>query len=226
MGSLYEFKPGPYSSHTLLLDACGVDGRRRRVLDLGCGDGHLAALLAQRGFDVTGVERAGAYTLPSPTGVRIVEGDLETGIPDAGGVFDLVLCGDILEHLRDPGRLLDGISEILNPGGRIIASLPNSGNLYFRLTVAMGRFPQEDRGLFDRTHLRFYAWDGWAALFRGHGYEFESVRPSGIPVGLAFPSKADSLPVRTAEWLCYQAARAWKRMFAYQFVVVARRVAG
>lgn len=224
MGSIYDFKPSPYSSHSLLLRACGEAGHGRRVLDLGCGQGHLSRILAGRGFEVAGVERAGGYDASAAGGVRIVEGDLEQGIPDAGGLFDLVVCGDILEHLKEPGRLLDQIATLLGPGGRLIASLPNSGNLYFRLTVALGRFPQEDRGLFDRTHLHFYTWDGWERLLGEHGFEVESVHPSGIPVGLALPSMDGSLAIRAAERLCYVAARLWKRLFAYQFVVAARQV--
>ncbi len=224
MGSNYEFKPSPYSSHSLLLQACGETARGRRVLDLGCGQGHLSRILAARGLEVVGVERAGGYGASAPEGVRIVEGDLEQGIPDVGGPFDVVLCGDILEHLKDPGRLLDQITTLLRPGGRLIASLPNSGNIYFRLTVALGRFPKEDRGLFDRTHLHFYTWDGWERLLGAHGFEVESVHPSGIPVGLAVPSMDGSLAIRAAERLCHIAARVWKRLFAYQFVVAARPV--
>lgn len=224
MSSHYEFKPSPYSSHQLLLGLLPAAGGGRRVLDLGCGNGELAVRLAERGFAVTGVERAGGYTPPGPSGVRLVEADLEAGIPEVGGPFDVVLCADILEHLCEPGRLLGRIRPLLRPEGRLVASLPNSGNLYFRLNVLAGRFPQQDKGLFDRTHLRFYMWSGWQELFRAHGYEFETVRPSGIPVGLAFPRAAESLPVKAAEWLSYAVARLWKKLFAYQFVVAARPV--
>jgi len=50
------------------------------------------------------------------------------------------------------------------------------------------------------------------------------VRPSGIPIGLAFPRWRESLPVQVAEWVSYALARAWKKLFAYQFVVLARPV--
>jgi hypothetical protein len=103
-----------------------------------------------------------------------------------------------------------------------VASLPNSGNLYFRLNVLAGRFPQQDRGLFDRTHLHFLAWANWVELFAASGFAIEQCRSSGIPVGLAAPRFADTLAVRAAERLSYELARCWKTMFAYQFVVTAR----
>jgi SAM-dependent methyltransferase len=226
MSSHYDFKASPFSSHSLLLAAFGSAGAGRRVLDLGCGNAYLGAILAERGFEVVGVERSGWYDPPGPPGVRIVEGDLEQGIPEVGGGFDYVMCADILEHLREPERLLDRARPLLKPGGRVIASLPNSGNLYFRLNILLGRFPQEDKGLFDRTHVRFFMWEGWQALFARCGFVMESVHPSGIPVGLALPSFDGSLPVRWAEWFCYHAARVWKTLFAYQFIVVAKPVRG
>jgi hypothetical protein len=103
-----------------------------------------------------------------------------------------------------------------------VGSLPNSGNIYFRLNVAAGRFPQHDKGLFDRTHVRFFTWRGWSDLLSDTGYEIQSVRSSAIPVGLAVPPAWEhSAPVRFAESVCYGLAEIRKTLFAYQFVVVA-----
>ena len=215
----YEFKASAYSSHTLTLACFPSDGRGARVLDVGCGNGYLSALLAERGFDVTGVERAGGYDERFPKSVKLVEADLERGLPELDGEFDYILCADILEHLRRPEDLLAQSRGRLTRGGAMVASLPNSGNLYFRLNVLAGRFPQEDKGLFDRTHVRFYMWAGWRKLFGDAGFEFERTLVTGIPVGLVM---GESLPVRVAERLCYDLARLWKTLFAYQFVVVTR----
>ena len=135
-----------------------------------------------------------------------------------------MLCADILEHLREPESLLRQIRGVLAPGGRIVASLPNSGNLYFRLVVLSGRFPLHDRGLFDRTHVQFFTLDGWIEAFSSAGFRFESVLPSAMPFGLVLPGLADSFAVRALEWLSYKVARIWMRLFAYQFVVVAAPV--
>ena len=54
------------------------------------------------------------------------------------------------------------------------------------------------------------------------GFRIEKVRPTGIPFGLGLPRWEDTLPVRVLEALGYLAARLWKRLFAYQFVVKAR----
>lgn len=149
----YEFKPSPYSSHSLLLRSLPEAGDGRRVLDLGCGDGYLGAILARRGYEVIGVDRAGGSV---PPGVTLIEADLDAGLPPLPGQFDFVLCADILEHLRDPLALLRQLPGLLAPSGVLVASLPNSGNIYFRLNILAGRFPRHECGLFDRTHLHFF----------------------------------------------------------------------
>jgi SAM-dependent methyltransferase len=192
-----------------------------RVLDVGCGDGYLSAILSARGYRVTGVERRGGYTSDFPGGVELVEADLELGLP-VEGAYDHVICADILEHLRRPQDLLRDVRRVLAPGGRLVASLPNSGNIYFRLNVLAGRFPQDDKGLFDRTHLHFYMWSGWRELFAQAGFEIVTVQPTAIPVGLVVPPTFEhSPPVRFAERVSYALARIWKTLFAYQFVVTA-----
>jgi SAM-dependent methyltransferase len=219
---VYTFKSSPYSSHSLLLRALPERGEGRKVLDVGCGNGYLGALLAERGYDVTGIERKGGYDEPFPAEVRLIEADLEKGLPPLDRQFDYVLCADILEHLRDPSLLLRQLRGVLRPGGALIASLPNSGNLYFRLNVLAGRFPQHDKGLFDRTHVRFYMWSGWVEVLEQSGWTIGRVESSGIPVGLAAPAAwADSAAVALAERVCYGLARIRKTLFAYQFIVVA-----
>lgn len=222
-GTAYQFRPGPFGSHTLLFTLFPEHGQGRRVLDLGCGQGYLSAILASRGYNVTGLEKPGSARKDSfPASVTLAEADLDLdGLPPLGR-FDFILCADVLEHLREPRRILSQIHGALEPGGRLIASLPNSGNIYFRLNVLAGRFPADDTGLFDRTHLHFYTWKGWRELFAQSGFSMERIVPTGIPVGLALPRWGSSPPIRAAERLCFVAARLWKKMFAYQFLVAAR----
>lgn len=217
----YSFKASPYSSHSILLSRLPAPGRGRRVLDVGCGNGYLAELIAERGYEVTGIERPEGVSRQFPDSVRFIPADLERAIP-ALGRYDVIICADILEHLREPAALLRRLRTHLEPGGTFLCSLPNSGNIHFRLTVLSGRFPKEDKGLFDRTHVQFLTWDGWRELFAEAGLAIHAVEPTGIPVGLRFPSLESSFPVRAAEGVCYWMARIRKELFGYQFVIEAR----
>lgn len=224
---MYTLKTSVFSSHSLVLRAFPEKGSGRRVLDVGCGDGYLGQELARRGYHVTGIERADGHTNEFPSSVHLIEADLENGLPSLMDKFDYVLCADILEHLRRPEQLLRDIKGVLAPGGELIASVPNSGNIWFRLNILFGRFPQDDKGLFDRTHLRFYMWKGWVGLFRSAGFELADVGVSAIPVSLVVPpDRSDAAPVRALESVCYGMARAYKTLFAYQFIVVARPGSG
>ncbi len=218
----YEFKPGPCSSHSILMKVFPERGNGRRVLDLGCAEGYLARRLTAMGYKVVGIDRPGQMLNEASEGLTLVEADLDLGMPNVPGRFDFVLCADILEHLRDPLQLLVDLHSHIAVGGCLVASLPNSGNLYFRLNVMLGRFPAHDCGLFDRTHLHFYTWDGWKDLVTRGGFRIEKMWPTGVPVGLALPRSKESRAIRFLEQLAFVVARVWKTLFAYQFVVVAR----
>jgi SAM-dependent methyltransferase len=218
----YQLKPSPYSSHSLLLASLPPEGAGRRVLDVGCAGGYLGALLAERGYQVTGIDSPGALAAAGfPDSVRRLEADLDQGLPPLKGPFDFVICADVLEHLRRPALLLDKLHGVLSSGGRLAASLPNSGHAYFRWNVLRGRFPAEDRGLFDRTHLHFYTWRGWVDLLQSQGYRIETLRCSGVPFSLALPKWERSAWVRVLERMSYESARWWKTMCAYQFIITA-----
>jgi SAM-dependent methyltransferase len=220
--SPYLYKSGPLSSHSLMLAHLAAPGEGRRVLDVGGGEGFLSRLLRERGYEVVCVAAPGSVAPSFPKGVEVHEADLDFERPQFAKPFSFIVCGDVLEHVRDPKKTMQWLRAQLAPGGRLVASLPNSGHWYFRLTVLRGRFPADDRGLFDRTHLHFYTWDGWNELFEGAGLKITSAVPTSIPFGLAWNLDADHIAVRTLERLSYELGRLWKSMFAYQFVVAAR----
>jgi SAM-dependent methyltransferase len=217
--SPYVLKPQAHSSHSIILQLLPESGNGRRLLDVGCAEGYLSRRFAERGFSVTAIDAPGSPRRAMPEGVRYLGADLDLGLPTSEGDFDCVVCADVLEHLRDPDSLLRQIRSRLAGGGTLIASLPNSGNIYFRLNVLFGRFPAHDSGLFDRTHLHYYTWDGWRDLLRRNGFRITTIRTTVIPFSLFWPRLPRSTAVLESVYAI--AARAWSKLFAYQFIVIA-----
>jgi 2-polyprenyl-3-methyl-5-hydroxy-6-metoxy-1,4-benzoquinol methylase len=148
------------------------------VLDLGCANGATGeALKRQRaGAHITGIELDEHLAgLASQRLDRVIHADCLQGLNtllDEGHKFDLVLCGDILEHLVDPWAALRIIRQLTR--GCVIVSLPNVAHFstIWSLLVSK-RFPYRDRGIHDRTHLRFFAAANLPELFAEA--EFEEV---------------------------------------------------
>ncbi len=132
---------------------------RSTVLDVGAADGSVARVLRQMECRVWGVElEAGAAEEARAWCEDVVVGDVETiDLKEAlGRTFDVILFLDILEHLRDPLGVLRGATDLLGDRGFVVISLPNVAHAAMRAQLLGGRFAYTDKGLLDRTHLRFF----------------------------------------------------------------------
>ncbi len=116
-----------------------------RMLDAGCGTGRFSAMAADRGADVTSLdvgERLLAKVAEKCDSHRIV-GSAEH-VPFADATFDVVLCTEVLEHLRSPRRAVDELARVLRPKGRLIITTPNRAWLpTVRLASALRLRPYE-----------------------------------------------------------------------------------
>ena len=149
----------------------------RRVLEVGCGAGELGRLLTQRGHTVAGVELVPEAADAARRHLdHVVTADVETDdLPFTPGSFDAVIFADVLEHLIDPWRVLRDAAELLSPGGRMIASIPNVQNLDVVWRLLRGRWDYRERGILDRGHLRFFTLHGIHGLFEQAGLTVERV---------------------------------------------------
>ncbi|HEU4979001.1 MAG TPA: class I SAM-dependent methyltransferase [Solirubrobacteraceae bacterium] len=209
---------GLAASHRLIAEEVPAGAR---VLDVGCAGGYLAAQLAARGCEVAGVEAdPAAAAAARALCAAVVEGDVESeGVRAAlreQAPFGAIVCGDVLEHLRDPAGTLAFLVTLLEPGGRAIVSLPNIAHWTGRRALLRGRFPYAGHGLFDRTHLRFFTRASARTVVEDAGLRVVRERFAPAPLPL-------QAHVRALTRLEPAAARAWPELFALQFVLAGER---
>ncbi len=151
----------------------------RSVLDIGCGAGRLGeALKSRQQAEVVGVElNEAAAAVARQRLDQVFVGDIEgLDLPLPPGRFDAIVCGDILEHLRDPDRLLRQARAWLTPDGRLVASIPNVRHHSVVRSVLEGNWTYESAGLLDRTHLRFFTRREIEKLFFRAGFAVDEMR--------------------------------------------------
>ena len=153
----------------------------RRVLDVGCGDGALGrAIKARRPTEVVGVTCSGEEARRA-RGIldEVVSADLESADLAHLGTFDCIVCSHVLEHLREPARVLSRLRNNLASDGIVLIALPNTLHYRQRLAFLAGRFRYTDGGLMDRTHYRFFDWDTARGLVREAGLHLVEARADG-----------------------------------------------
>jgi SAM-dependent methyltransferase len=147
-----------------------VGGPGLRVLDLGCRTGALTQHYAE-GNSVVGVDvdRDALARAVERLGIETIWADVEDELPVADESFDVVVAGELLEHLADPAAAVAKARRALKPGGRFVGSVPNAFRLKSRLRFAAGRHPESDP-----THLQLFTPAALQALLA----DFEDVRIS------------------------------------------------
>lgn len=203
----------PHGGHARLLELA-LASRPSDVLDVGCSSGYLARPLSEAGARVVGVELdPGAAELARGWCADVLVGDVETmALPLADASFDVVLCGDVVEHLRDPGRALARLRPLLREGGRLVLTTPNVANWAMRLGLLAGRWRYTERGILDRTHTHLFTRKTLLETVEAAGYrvvELDHTAPVPV-VGTAI-----------VERIAHALAAIRPSLLAYQFLLVA-----
>ncbi|WP_020471398.1 glycosyltransferase [Zavarzinella formosa] len=203
-----------------------IPGEAKSILDVGCGAGRLGEQLKQRQqARVTGLEFDPSAAKAARSRLdEVWEGDVESpSLSFAGQSFDAVVCGDVLEHLRDPLAFLRRVQTWLKPDGRLIASIPNVRHHSVVRSLLAGDWTYESAGLLDRTHLRFFTRREVEKLLFRAGFETGLVAPLPGPGHAEWV--ADGRPgqvrVRGLQIGPLSAAEA-EEFYTYQWLAVAR----
>ena len=134
------------------LIVAAVGGPGREVLDLGCRTGAVTERFLG-GNRVVGIDvDQEALAVAAGRGIEPVWGDIEAPLPFDVATFDVVVAGELLEHVRRPADVIGEVMRVLRPGGTFTGSVPNAYRLQDRLGFVLGKPPDPDP-----THLHMYS---------------------------------------------------------------------
>ncbi len=224
---LYVLKPDRYSSHAQigrwLIDyrARTMRGRECTVLDVGCARGFLGHWLLAPDFYLMGVDNNPDFLAElHPSYQQKILADIEADETFAlDRQPDVLVLADVLEHCRHPGEVLQRLCRrYLWPGAGVIISLPNVAHWYVRLMLLAGRFEYAERGILDRTHLRFFTLKTASAFCARNGIAVQEVRATPTPLPLLHPIFAEGRPLSWLHALNGRVTHWFKSVLGYQFI--------
>lgn len=149
------------------------------VLDVGTGSGALGRYLKTLGCAVDGITYSEEEAREAVSGYdRIEIADLEASLPSAffsEAHYDVVVCADILEHLRNAAEVLADLRRLLTPDGRVLLSIPNATYMGVLFGLLSSRFVRTREGVLDITHVNFFDRQGLEQLVSRAGYRISRV---------------------------------------------------
>jgi hypothetical protein len=130
--------------------------------------------------------------------------------------------GDVLEHLKDPLRVFIDLNKYLAPEGHVVVSVPNVAHLAIRLMLLFGYFEYMNRGILDRTHLRFFTLRSFRRFLSQGGVRVEELIAVPPPLSLLLPPRWQGRAFQAVNYANAMSARLFKRLLGYQFVAFGR----
>ena len=217
----YVYKSAdPYSSHSQILNWV-KQHRPARVLEIGTATGYLTAEMANLGCQVTGIEQDEEMAqLAQPYCAQMRVGDVENMNLEELGRYDAIIFGDVLEHLRNPSLVLQQLSGLLEPGGKILMSLPNVANWWVRLNLLFGRFNYRPVGILNESHLRFFTLKTAKQLAADSGLDIVTTSVTPIPLPVLLPATSKGRRFSFLHFLNWGITRLRKTLFGYQFILI------
>lgn len=222
-GDRYIYKKAdPYSSHAQIINWVEQE-RPSEVLEVGTATGYLTSELVKLGCAVTGIEQdAQMAEIARPYCRNMCVENIEEMEFSRLGRYDAIVFGDVIEHLRNPRAVLEKLSGLLKPGGKILISIPNVANIWVRLNLLFGRFDYGRVGILDETHLRFFTLKTAKQLVVDSGLDVISTAVTPIPLPLILPVTGKGRPLSFLHVLNWGLTKLRKKLLGYQFILVCK----
>lgn len=211
-----KFNPTPFETHMLVYDRIKS---KSNVLDIGCATGYFAKKLQEKKCKVWGIDSdKGALAVSKKYCVATYATDIENlpSIPFRQK-FDYILLLDVIEHLKNPNRILQTTQRYLEENGRFIISTPNIAFISNRISHLAGKFEYTDIGIMDVNHVRFYTKSSLLSLLLKNRLKVEILDSASGFSQITFLGKyLNHIP---KIWQ-YQITRLFDTLLTYQFIAV------
>lgn len=175
-------------------------GSSKKVLDVGCNDGYIGELLLKNDNDVYGIDMVKKKLfIAQKKGLKVKDHDIENKqFPFPKDYFDIVILGDVIEHIFDTDALLANCKRVLKKKGKLIITTPNVASFGRRLMLMFGINPFLEyslklppfKGYPSVGHIRYYTLQTLKSQLAFNGFSNISIRGDVLNLGfLKIPLK-------------------------------------
>lgn len=211
------------NSHTMAYEFVErvARGKVLKILEVGCSTAYFGNALKGVGHIVWGIEpnhvsAAVAAKKLDYVFIGIVENFIKNH-PDKR--FDVIVFGDVLEHIADPSEVLNQCHGLLVEGGAIVASVPNVSHISIRSMLLDARWEYGDLGILDRTHLRFFTRQTIADLF--HDSQYAVIDIKAVKLTAETAANASKITLNPSAVACVEAYASDDFKYDFQYVLLA-----
>jgi len=220
----YIDKEDPWSSHSIIVMWLKRLPEKSTILDIGTASGTIGRLCNDLGFVLKGIE-------PNPEWAKLANPYYEymsnCAVDDVDDEFiqgaDGVIMADVLEHLSDPETTLARVTNLQQTNCLIIISVPNVANIWIRMNLLFGKFEYSERGILDKTHLRFFTRASFIRLLNKCDLEIKEFRSTPIPLNILHPFFNINPLGQFIHHALATCTQLFPSLLGYQFVVLARK---
>ncbi len=158
-----------------LIERLKLNGKN--ILDIGCFDGTLLSLIANKSNKLYGIDANDfAVKQARKKGIKVKQFFFDdiTKIPFKKNSFDLIIAGELIEHIYDTDFFLEEIRRILKPYGYLLLSTPNIASLGRRLMLLLGISPiieVSPNEVDSPGHIRYFTFKSLKWLLEKHGFK-------------------------------------------------------
>lgn len=199
-----------------------IPNKPSTILDVGCGAGDNARILASAGHTVDGITLSPDEARQAKQFCRnVFIHNLENGFPEEvlSHKYDFVICSHVLEHICFPEKLLGDVHRCLDSAGLLIVALPNIMFIKNRWNLLRGRFDYQESGLMDNTHFRWYTYHSAPLMLKQNRFSVQLAYVSGfLPLGI-FRRKFPRACIKIDKFLCSN----WPGLFGWQMIFLMKK---